>query len=144
MRNFHPSRSAQIALISAYRPERSLQENGNASYALAEQLRAAGLQFDVCRGFWEGKEEQSFAVDLGEAGNSGEVYAKCEALGRQYQQDAIGHVDGQGLFYVDWLQDTRDELIGVWRELPEGAALPQGYTVFPNGRTYYAEPIKGA
>lgn len=144
MRNFHPSRQAQIALVSAYRADRTLQQNGDASYQLAAQLRAANLQFDVCRGFWEGKEEQSFAVDLGEAGNAGEVYATVEALAREHKQDAIGHVDSQGLFYVDWLQDTRDELIGVWRELPEGAALPQGYTVFPNGRTYYAEPIHGA
>ena len=144
MRNFHPSRQAQIALVSAYRPERTLKENGDASYQLAAQLRAANLQFDVCRGFWEGKEEQSFAVDLGEAGNAGDVYATVERLAREYQQDAIGHVDAQGLFYVDWLQDTRDELIGAWRELAEGAALPQGYTIFPSGRVYYAEPIKGA
>lgn len=141
MRNFHPSNQAQLVLVSAYRPERSLQENGDASYALAEQLRGADLGFEVCRGFWEGKEEQSFAVDLGEAGNAGEAYATVEALARQFHQDAILHVDSQGLVYLDWLNDTRDELIGVWRELPDDAALPQGYTVFPDGRAFYAVPI---
>lgn len=141
MRNFHPSNQTQVVLLSAYRPERSLQDNGSASYALATLLRGYGLQFDVCRGFWEGKEEQSFCVHLGEEGNSGEAYARVEALARQFHQDAILHVDSHGLCYLDWLQDTRDELIGQWRELPEGAQLPQGYTVFPNGKTFYAAPI---
>ena len=141
MRNFHPSNQAQLVLLSAYRPERSLTENGDASYALAEQLRGANLAFDVCRGFWEGKEEQSFCVYLGEEGNAGNVYETIELLARQFHQDAILHVDSQGLVYLDWLNDTRDELIGVWRELPEGAPLPQGYTIFPNGKTFYAAPI---
>lgn len=141
MRNFHPSNHAQLVLLSAYRPDRSLTENGDASYALAEQLRTRALQFDVCRGFWEGKEEQSFCVYLGESGIAGDIYAGIESLARQFQQDAILHVDSQGLVYLDWLQDTRDELIGQWRELPEDAPLPQGYTVFPNGKTFYAAPI---
>jgi len=141
MRNFHPSNQAQLVLLSAYRPDRSLKENGDASYALAEQLRGANLGFEVCRGFWEGKEEQSFCVYLGESGIAGDIYAGIESLARQFHQDAILHVDSQGLVYLDWLQDTRDELIGVWRELPEGAELPQGYTVFPDGRTFYAAPI---
>ena len=141
MRNFHPSNQAQLVIVSAYRPENTLQENGAANYTLAELLRARGLQFDVCRGFWEGKEEQSFCVYLGESGIASDIYAGIEALARQFHQDAILHVDSQGLVYLDWLQDTRDELIGVWRELPEDAPLPQGYTVFPNGKTFYAAPI---
>lgn len=129
-----------ITIISAYSPSVNLILNGARSADLAEDLSNYGLDYEVVAGCFQSFEEQSFAVTV-PRGVADDGHDNVLALARAYNQEAVLHVDGDGLAYLIPTDENQpDVFLGTWTEVPESEARRNGnFTRFKTGHTYIAK-----
>ena len=120
-------------IVSAQKAELTPAANAARADEMARLLTASGLTWERVRGVWDGCIEDSFLVLA--TSTEGPEFETVRNLAQDFDQVCFLSVDSARIVALEFVSGDL-EIIGKFQVLPDGAELPQNYTIDKDGTVY--------
>ena len=123
-----------FVMASAFRPERTLEENMELLECFKVQLWAMGYdKKEVCVGCWEGEHELSLKITVGGIYDAYHISKMASVI---YDQDAVLYVDSYNVAHIMTYDGEANgscgDWLGEWKKVQSIDGL-KGYTATKDG-----------
>lgn len=135
MKSSNKQPKTSIAVITAYRSERSDDENAMANLALQTTLNFDGYRAKPCDGHFNGKDEKGFIIGLDQNLESFAL-KRLDAIAQQYGQDSFLYVNAEREGFLRF-NDLTIEKLGKFIAVSKFEAKAGNYTYDPLTSTYF-------